>query len=307
MNLSKTIALLTLAGWAGVSLCYLFRPDVLAALTIFPPWVWLGPYLIGALAFAKAFGRRRGLASFGVFYLTTILLCDEVPGLLRSASQANGDLTLISYNWGGAPGAEQLLISLKPDVLLLQESPKESVVAKLAEGLNANYLYKPEASIICRGELVEVETSGADNVFCTRATANIGGRSISLVSLRLRPPLMRLDLWSTSCWRAYCERRQERRTQLAAALSGLQSPAIVGGDFNCPAGDGVFDQMSPTYTDSFGAAGQGFGNTAPSFAPVHRVDQIWTTAELKPVSVVTQDAPSDHKLVLAVLDWRSGH
>lgn len=84
-----------------------------------------------------------------------------------------------------------------------------------------------------------------------------------------------------------------------AVSAGLTGPGVMAGDFNSPAGDGIFQEISERYNDSFRAVGVGFGNTAPVGLPLHRIDQIWATPELAPVTSFVVEATSDHKMVVA--------
>jgi vancomycin resistance protein VanJ len=133
------------------------------------------------------------------------------------------------------------------------------------------------------------------------------GLEFEVISLRLAPALVRLDLWSPDCWREQSANRQARRRQLQRIVDPLAdvpatSQLIVGGDFNAPAGDAVFRLLRPRLEDAFEQAGRGWGNTITSDAPFHRIDQVWTSPELRATDVRAERSEySDHRMVVCDL------
>jgi endonuclease/exonuclease/phosphatase (EEP) superfamily protein YafD len=113
-----------------------------------------------------------------------------------------------------------------------------------------------------------------------------------------------MDLWTPTAWRASTANRQLRRAQLEAALQRDSSqqnlPEILGGDFNAPVSDSVFQLLSG-FQDAHVEAGRGWGNTAVNSLPIARPDRIWLR-QIDAVSVRAKATRySDHRLVVADL------
>lgn len=111
-----------------------------------------------------------------------------------------------------------------------------------------------------------------------------------------------MDLWRPATWRSYRHDRRFRRQQLQSVLDAQPAhpdlPAIIGGDFNAPANDGIY-RLLRGYRDSHRAAGRGWGGTAINTIPLFRADQIWVR-RLSPVaSRAVRTVHSDHRMVVA--------
>ena len=99
--------------------------------------------------------------------------------------------------------------------------------------------------------------------------------------------------------------RLERRADLQKLLTlqslmNGQGPALIGGDFNAPAGDAIFRLLgSAGFADAFAAVGSCWPNTFPNAAPMLRIDHQWSNARLVPVrGRVVKSIHSDHRLVI---------
>ena len=79
-----------------------------------------------------------------------------------------------------------------------------------------------------------------------------------------------------------------------------QHPAIVGGDFNAPAGDAVFDLLKDAgFRDAFAEAGSGWPDTYPNAAPMLRIDHLWVNSPVRPVrAAAVKTVYSDHRMVV---------
>ena len=162
-----------------------------------------------------------------------------------------------------------------------------------------------DASIVAHGVITKLPLP--DTVVTNPVHARItllDGNEFELVSLRLEPPLVRIDLWSPECWREQTANRQRRRTQLENIMSSVaafsaETPLIVGGDFNAPPGDAVFQMLVPALHDAFGEKGRGWGNTIINAAPFLRIDQVWLSPQFRAVDVYSRKTKnSDHRMVV---------
>ena len=76
----------------------------------------------------------------------------------------------------------------------------------------------------------------------------------------------------------------------------------MGGDFNAPAGDAIFELLYPNLRDAFGEAGVGWGNTITNDYPFLRIDQVWVSHHFQVQRVISRKtAFSDHRMVICDL------
>ena len=302
----------------GILACYIARWDTVSAVTLLPFWVW-GIIGIGLSLIAWQLHRRiwHLLLSF-IWACVTLFYSDDLSRLILShlsspiltRTPATGlHLRVISLNCAGQMPAASEAGSWKPDIVLLQESPSSNDVATLTRewfGDAGDFLVGWDCSIISRGQLSRL--SEMKTTEFTRAQLTLPQvRSIEVVSLRFMPPETRLDLWSADCWRAHGEdrlMRKEQMEQLVAHIGGFKSdvPYIVGGDFNCPAGDAVSRLLKPRLKDTFREGGMGWGNTGINEIPISRPDQIWVSRDFHTVAVwAVKTLNSDHRMVVCDL------
>ncbi len=315
---------LALAGSVGLCLvasaCYWLQPDWLAAATLAPEWFWLLP----ALALVRAGYRRDqwrlSVVVLGLWLLFTVVFVEEARSLVRfgrsptaewiAAREHGRAVRVVSLNccMGNAKAAAEVA-QYGPDIVLLQESPSQDAVEELALelfGAEGDSLWSRDTSILARGQIVP----GADHgpsCFTHAGVKLSSGLELDVVSLRLNPPVSRLDFWSPGFWRAHRDNRVKHRRQIQEVMDGLgELPAsahvIVGGDFNVPADDGALASLRPRLLDTFRKAGRGWGNTGTNEFPLFRVDQIWASGGFRAESVTARrTVHSDHRVVVCDL------
>jgi len=324
------VSLLSRLGWAGLAasfllLCtsivsYIGRWDIIAAASFFPFWTW-GIAGLGLAVTGWFFNRaHRSFLVLCLMWATAIsFLSDDLSRFLVSFFQAPqssrknerlAQLRVVTLNCSGQSAAAGEVASENPDLVLLQESPPEDAVARLAKELyggHGGYLYGFDCSIISRGPVYPLPAPKGAHF--TRAGVHVqGGREIEVASIRLSPPEIRFDLWDPACWTAHYIDRLGRREQLAELLTEHNRSddgrlRIVGGDFNVPGGDGILRMIEPAMKDSFREAGAGWGNSAINDLPVSRPDQIWISKSCRARAVRTkQSSFSDHRMVITDLD-----
>jgi endonuclease/exonuclease/phosphatase (EEP) superfamily protein YafD len=194
--------------------------------------------------------------------------------------------------------------------VFLQEGPTSNEVARLARewfGDGASFLAGLDCSIISRHPLQPVEER--PSILYTRALMIMPGDHRMLVtSLRLTPPIGLMDLWNPATWCAYLDDRRLRKSQLQSILDASSSrtglPQIMAGDFNAPAGDGIY-RLLGQFSDMHRAAGRGWGNTALNTIPLFRPDQVWLKGLHAISAHAVQTVHSDHRMVVADVAWVS--
>ena len=236
----------------GILACYITRWDAVAAVTFLPFWVWgiVGTCL--TLMAWRLHRRKWHLLISLIWICLTFFYSDDLSRLIRpsrfwflsSKTHATGlHLRVISLNCAGQLAAAEEVGSWKPDIVLLQESPSSNDVARLTRkwfGDAGDCLVGLDCSIIAHGRLTRL--SDLKTIRFTQARLTLPqGKDVEVISLRLVPPIVRLDLWSPACWRAHLYDRQVRKEQMQQLVDELQGfkadiPYIAGGDFNSPAG-----------------------------------------------------------------------
>jgi endonuclease/exonuclease/phosphatase (EEP) superfamily protein YafD len=299
--------------WIITTVCFIGLWDHVAALTTFPQWSWA---VIGILSLAIAwrFIQRWGrwlLLLLMLWVVTTVAFADNlwpvVRGVLHDSPLKRpppaGTIRIASLNCASSASAAAEVMAFRPDIVLLQESPPSNKVAQFARewfGDAALFVAGLDCAIISRYPLKPIDERPP--VHYTRALVAVSdNREFLVTSLRLTPPLGAMDLWNPATWRAYREDRRLRRQQLRSVLDAHPArpdlPAIIGGDFNAPAGDGIY-RLLHEYRDSHRVAGQGWGGTALNTMPFFRPDQIWLHGLTPIASRAVRTVHSDHRMVV---------
>lgn len=310
------ILLLTSVGlYIFLLICYIRRFDIFSAVTAFPVWSWVIPGFL-LTCFGSINTKKRYVMIVIALWITfVVLLADETKGIVRICFKPKPQehtLRVISLNCaGGNYKAANEVISYNPDIVLLQETPTKEEITQLTKqlfGSEGTFVWEIDNAIIVKGKIVS--HCADENLLLYSAQAYVqlnSGIKLKVISLRLMPPNLRFDLWSPDCWKSYTLDRKRKRLKMSAMAKELDSlpsetPVIIGGDFNAPAGDAIFFVLQPRLYDVFTEGGRGWGNTVMNDVPVHRFDQIWTSKHFKAVNVITQKTKySDHRMVVADL------
>lgn len=284
------------------SLLHIFKVDLTYVL-----WAWPAFCVLPFALVLTWRARKAKLALSVVWIVYAVALVPETVFFSRMLTPTqDGSITVVSLNCaGGVPNAVQQIKSANPDLILLQESPNEPELRELAKelyGEEGSYVRGPDASIIARGTLEAVEPKKLIN--CTPARWTYKGVTRNVLSLRLTPPVMRIDLYNSEAWQDFARNRGSRRDEVAEMENLLKNagfvPEIIGGDFNTPPDQSTVDPLVSGYTDAFAAAGRGYGATCVSPYPLMvRIDYIYSS-KLRAVFAETMFVPSsDHRAVVA--------
>ena len=303
---------------------YARRWDKLAALTVFPFWAW-GLLGIGMAGFAWLLTRQRfALGVAGLWLVTLFGFSDETRHLLRSwkpqpevgtpapTPEGRKVRRVITFNCKAGyfnPQAAREVIAWEPDVVLLQESTQPGVLLQVARDLYGGNPMEHavgswECGIITRGRILRSVTGNLPRSLSATIQFD-DGTVLEAASVHLRGAETDVRLYKREALFKHAVNRLERRADLQKLLTlqtlmNGQRAALIGGDFNAPAGDAIFRLLkSAGFADAMAAVGSGWPDTFPNAAPMLRIDHLWNNAQLVPVrGRVVKSVHSDHRMVI---------
>lgn len=292
--------------WLVAAFSYALRPDALALLTMAPAWLWLLPGLL--LAGIRL--RRKPVVLLWLLWASFVLgYVDELRPLFHPTAWRHQPqlyrkppdvFRVVSLNCvGGDPQAALEVSPWKPDLVLLQETPSEPHIRALAERLYGSSdacTIGLDTAILGRG-LTPVATLPELRRYAF-ARMKIGSQQVFVSSVRLAPSPLTMD------FSVQTASRKSRRGELEEILRfvPLSEPVLLGGDMNVPAGDGALSPLKERQLyDVFVPAGVGWGNTVENSLPIHRIDQLYSSASrLRPLAIIAVPSQhSDHRMLVA--------
>lgn len=290
-----------------LAVLYGAKPDLAAALTIFPAFVWLPPLFV--------LGLRRPIRKSRFYFVAVgmfaIVYCEEIPSLIRGMlpyRAAPDSLRVVSLNCaGGLLSAANEVIPLRPDIVLLQESPGPDELTELQSrlfGKEGTLVSGPDGSILTRFPAAdEVRIRKLDH---TTVEVVVHGKRVRVISLRLAPPAFRVDLLNPDAWTDVATNRIARREEIRELFQPFPNvPTIAGGDFNCQSGDTSLSTMPDWLRDVYYEAGRGWGHTCVNEYPLARIDKVWVTRDFEGIRQWVQPTQnSDHRMVITDLRMR---
>lgn len=251
-----------------------------------------------------------------------------------AASAADGtSLTVMSFNlWAGSKTSETAHVIFDqgtPDVIALQELGYRMERILLEEAGDVYPYYTASLSLGYRGmgvlsryPMTELDASHLQDPGWQIQVVRIETESGPVVLYNVHPistnVLIYLErgLDVPERVRASFASRYRLVRRLLDDVATRSEPVIVAGDFNSTERSDVYRLLSDHLTDAHRAVGWGFGHTFPAYtgryrgvpvpAAQMRIDMIFSSAELRPVSCVVGSTwgESDHRPVLAEFVWR---
>ncbi len=288
-----------------LTLAYSVRTDATYAIFVWPAWVGASFGLILVL-----FANSRKPHLLLIWFLFLFGFVDEAKSFPRMIlPEPAHDLRVVSLNCaGGNYAAAEEVKAQNPDIVFFQESCDKGqlqMLAKLFFGAEGSFVSGPDASIVARGKLVQLEASKYFNDFVAAEWTDVNGRKLNVMSLRLLPPTMRIDLFDKSAWNDFANNRAARRKEVLAIAAELNRlnfrPDIIGGDFNTPPDVGVLEPITTRMSDTFAKVGVGYGATCVNPYPcLVRIDQIHCSKNVTPTrSRVVATQNSDHRMLVS--------
>ncbi len=299
------IGIVVLAIWAILQLT---QPLPTTAVTVWPAWVGCG-LLLPLFLVNKA---KRGLL-FTLWLIPSLALTEDTIPVIRAAfppATADKTFRIVSLNCaGGMLGAALEVKPLRPDIILFQESPSEKELQNVARivfrGEPSAIVRGPDAVILAKGELDPVKFDRIRGNFTAARWLGPEGERLNLVSLRLAPPVMRIDLYSPDAWRSFTDSRTNRTEEVDEIAADLKSanftPDVIGGDWNTPPDSYSQSVLTAGLTDAYRSTGRWLGATCVNPYPnIVRIDQIWGSPKVKFLNTwVVKTEFSDHRIVVS--------
>jgi hypothetical protein len=290
---------------------FVFQPDALAALTVFPTECWLLAGILGQSAWGRQCRRPEWILAscvWGLFALVSVEPLRSVPRVCLQPVSAPGfpeSLRIVTLNCSGESGALNDILPHRPDLVLIQESPGKGGLTAWAHALfgdEAAVVSGRDCAILARGSLRSLPEQ-RDGTAVHAIWELPDGRTLQVTSLRLATPPVRFDFWTPGFWEEFGRTRRRQRQELQAICQQETSqaallPVILGGDFNSPAGDAIDEVLTDaSLRDCFRQSGRGWGKTITSAFPFHRIDRVFVSAGLQALdcrAFATQH--TDHRL-----------
>ena len=232
------------------------------------------------------------------------------------------------------PISAEEIIPWKPDIVLLQEAPYPQYLAALSNKLypdgkpQEHFVGGYDCAVLTRGKITRwMSTVGRNNfpnvLRVLPCNIELDDRLMYVVCVHLQGAVTDVGLHRSSTWELHYRNRQSRRAEMIdvrkyldalrfmpsnlvdgkiipATPEMIDAPIVIGGDFNAPAGDAVFRELEPDFTNAFDAVGSGWGNTFPNKSPLLRIDHIYTNPQLTPIRARTvESVNSDHRMIVA--------
>lgn len=284
-------------------LIYLARPDWAQWLHWWPMAIWTPFVLIPLLSRqVKLAFRRQVVCLAGWIFLVFVMGEPSWRVVLPPMKREPGWNRVVSLNCAaGSIEAAEEAFGLGADIVLLQEVSSKSEFRAAAERFGYRQIvWAVDDAIYLRQsdsfELLGNPVSGRDFASCE---IRIGESKWRVISLRLAPPVFRLDWWNPACWSEYSEDAKKRRARIVeirreAGLLDNQTGELIGGDFNTTH-PGMMD-----LNDVGRKAGRGWMGTGTNDFPLARVDQLWSSDSLIwHQAFVVKTKNSDHRMLIA--------
>ena len=305
---------------AVVAFCFTDGRDALAAVSVFPIWIWAIAGIAAAAIAIPLLRSRWPVAVIVLWAMAALIGSDERRSVFRSLTggalkeersektpEGRISLRIVTLNCGERSiDAVRELGRFQPDIVFLQEAPGASELAAFSKelyGESGSVAGAWHCAIVARGKLTPRRTALYQHGRGALLELD-DGTKIELMSMHLAHATTRWDLWRRSCWKQHRDVHRERRAQLKELLDALVAdggdvPRIFGGDFNAPPSSNLFDTIPDTYTNAFSTEGRGLGNTFINRFPVLRIDHIYSSGEFETVTArAVRTRHSDHRMVV---------
>jgi vancomycin resistance protein VanJ len=283
-------------------------------LTYIPQLLFLAPC---AVLILSSF-RRKTLKALAVNVAVAGLSLWFIAGFVWHPFVGTGDkprLRVMTFNiHGGKEGFGNVARTIddqQPDVVCLQEAGNIRA-GKLPEMLS-QYSFRFAGGLAIGSKLPIVD----ERVFALppgqsalAVTVEHAKEKVGIVNVHLIPTNIQHDVMhgEGALSKSMTRTAAAHALQVTALLENTRSvpgKLVVCGDFNAPPFGIQYGRLTASFTEVFAASGTGFGYTVPARLPFIRIDQVYVNERLRPAGAwVPRDISSDHRAVVAEVEWR---
>lgn len=270
------------------------RFDGLSLVYYSTPWPVMAAAFVLLAAHAWRRGRMHPVRRYAAFTVLALVVWVSTSWYSAPAAGGSGGVRVVHWNVGrpdwrlGAAAA--WLRGQDADVICLAEvEPKRRrTIERWSAAFPEYTLQQAPENLLClvRGEVLDSETGtlGPHSTYALHRV-RVRGRELQVLQVDLiakpnrsrREPLGRL-------------------TEIARRAGGN---LVVAGDFNTPVESIHLRGLREECTNAFEAAGHGFVETWPSFAPALSLDQVWLGSRLSAAGCANRwTFLSDHRPVV---------
>ncbi len=277
---------------------YWLRPDAMQALHWWPLSLWTPVMLLPWVAI-RFWRPWKQILMCAALWIGLVLLIGEPRwSIIKEPAESESQTKVVSLNCGGGlPEAAAEAFSVDADLVLLQEvGGKQEFID---EGLRRGYKYVVWSWDDAIFAKTPITNPIAERDFAA-GTVELNGKPVRVVSLRLLPPVFRLDLWNPECWRTYSDDIRTRRARFSeiAAKAKLEGLWIAGGDFNAT-NPRIVRDSHPGAREALRSSMVTWMGTGTNDYPLAPVDQIWASGLDWQQAEVRRTVHSDHRMVIA--------
>ena len=295
-----------IAGVLSLVLIFVYKSNdpTFAAMTVFPSWPWC---LLILILLSIQIPLRKWLRNLGYLMLIVFPVLVVTSEELWTPTHALADknstkVAAVSLNCaGGMIEAAEEAVATGAEIIYLQESPSEKHLRALAEPKGYHVYHGIDASILLRGAPADVYESEINYTLIKR-------NGDVYVSLRLQPPIFRLDYYNPDCWQSQTQnivaRKQEIREIIDRAKSFDGRRTFFVGDFNATPTQLPADLIG--LDDLWDDHGSGWPGSAVNEFPLARIDRFMVLFDGEYDSEpafsrieVRKTINSDHRMVVA--------
>ncbi len=252
------------------------------------------------------------------------------PNMYRPVEPPQGEtFSVVTFNVQGSnrelSQAIDWLLRTAPDLIVLQETAEgyDQRLAPLYDVYAHEDHIEGSARVFSRYAILEREILIVEDDpghEALRLLLDQDGRELAVYAAHFTLPLKpraqfdpNADIGLEALLRYDERRRNAQIRRFLAIVGGESKPFIVAGDFNMSDASLIYDEAAARMQDAWRAAGVGAGRTWPVAAaiglprviqPLLRIDYIWHSAALRPVTAAVGEAiGSDHLPVTVEFEW----
>lgn len=298
------------------------------AVVVYPPVMWCIPLLLAFTPVVIGQSWRLSLVAAATL-VAFFLINEEWRSLLRpkfTAESPRADVRVVTWNIYGISDWTSTLNELAqwdPDVVFFSETPDGPVSDEIRQHLQGpwegyHWWDQGDSALLSRWPVDVLESAKVgpwDKPVLGRVAVPLSPdgattRPLLVCGIRLLMPPSATSptewFGGTAQWPQIHVQRVNQYASVVDLLNAnrlADEPVLLAGDFNVRAGSKSLGALNAAgYRDTWPTAGTGWGGTFMVEVPAARIDQVWTSDNMRGVRARVLRGPvSDHRYVVADL------